>query len=181
MILNPLNSVKTTYNGTVPILMLMRHGKSNWGGSWASDHERPLAPRGTRAAAHIGRFLTDTGYQPSVVVSSTAARAETTARLAADSGQWDCDILLEQRLYGGNPEIVLDVVRSLDSRYACALLVGHNPTWEDTTSLLIGGGRFRFPTAAIACFEIEGAWAHARPGQADLRWFVTPRQLEGPE
>ena len=162
----------------MPILMLMRHGKSNWDGSWASDHERPLAPRGIRAASLMGRFLRENGHQPTIVVSSTATRAATTAQLAADGGHWNSEIVFEDRLYGSNPEIVFDIVRSLDPAYATVLLVGHNPTWEQTSSLLIGGGHIRFPTAAIACFEIEGAWTHTRPGQADLRWFVTPRSLE---
>ncbi len=126
----------------------------------------------------MGRFLTENGHKPTSVVSSTATRAVTTARLAADGGGWDCEVVFEDRLYGSNPEVVLDIIRSLDPAHVRVLLVGHNPTWEGTTSLLIGGGHIRFPTAAIACLEIEGAWTHARPGQADLHWFVTPRSLE---
>ncbi len=168
----------TPYNKAMPLLMLMRHGKSCWDGPWSSDHERPLAPRGERAAARIGRFLNQAGYQPTVVISSTAVRAKATARLVVESAGWDCRVVSEERLYGGNPEVILDVVRSFDPATACALLVGHNPTWEEMISLLIGGGHFRFPTAAVACLEIDGAWCDGRRGKADLRWFVTPRLLK---
>ena len=164
----------------MPLLMLMRHGKSSWHGSWRSDHERPLAPRGERAAARIGRFLTETGHQPMIVISSTAERAAATARLAAESGQWNCDVMLEQRLYGGGPETLLEIILTLDPTVDRALIIGHNPTWTETTSLLIGGACLRFPTAAIACLDIEGAWKDVRPGHTDLRWFVTPRLLEAP-
>ena len=158
--------------------MLMRHGKSNWDGSWTTDHERPLAPRGQRAAARMGRFLTDTGYQPMAVISSTAERATTTARLAAENGRWDCEVTLAPQLYEQGPEGVLEIVRNLDSTIGSALIVGHNPTWAETTSLLIGGAAIQFPTAAIACLDIEGGWSDVRPGNAVLRWFVTPRLLE---
>ena len=158
--------------------MLMRHGKSRWDGSWKTDHERPLAARGMRAAAQMGRFLSDTGHQPTTVVSSIAERAAETARLAAESGQWDCEVVLDPRLYGGGTDAVLEVVRAFDPTVECALVVGHNPTWAETTSLLLGGASLRFPTAAIACLEVEGAWKDLRPGHTDLRWFVIPRLLE---
>ncbi|RLE33050.1 MAG: histidine phosphatase family protein [Acidobacteria bacterium] len=166
------------YNETMPLLMLMRHGKSNWDGSWTTDHERPLAPRGQRAATRMGRFLTDTGHQPMVVISSTAERAAATAHLAIESGRWDCKVTLTRQLYDQGPEGVLEIVRNLDSTVKSTLVVGHNPTWTEITSLLVGGANLRFPTAAIACLEIEGGWSDVRPSNAILRWFVTPHLLE---
>lgn len=162
----------------MPRLMLMRHGKSHWDGSWTTDHERPLAPRGSKAAARMGRFLTTTGRQPSTVISSTAERAAVTARLAAEKGRWECSIVLDARLYSGGPEVVLDVVRALKPTVDRAMIVGHNPTWAEMTSWLIGGGSLRFPTAAIACLDFGGPWKDLQPGSADLLWFITPRLLE---
>jgi phosphohistidine phosphatase len=43
-------------------LLIMRHGKSDWEGGVA-DHERPLAPRGVRAAQSMGRFLAAAGMR----------------------------------------------------------------------------------------------------------------------
>lgn len=126
----------------------------------------------------MGRFLTSTGHQPTTVISSTAERAAETGRLAAESGRWECNVVLETRLYSGGPEVVLEVVRTIELTVECAMIVGHNPTWAEMTSWLIGGGRFRFPTAAMACLEFDGPWKDLRPGFADLRWFVTPRLLE---
>ncbi len=168
----------TPYNKAMPLLMLMRHGKSCWDDPLKTDHERPLAPRGERAAVRMGRFLSHAGHRPTTVISSTAARATATARLVVESAGWDCRVLFEEGLYGGDSAVILDVVRTLDPAKECALLVGHNPAWEETVSLLIGGGCFRFPTAAVACLEFDGAWCDARGGQADLRWFVTPRLLK---
>lgn len=126
----------------------------------------------------MGQFLTDTGYQPTTVISSTAERAAATARLATESGRWDCQMVLDPRLYGGGPDAVLEIVREFDSTVECALIVGHNPTWAETTSLLIGGAGIRFPTAAVVCLDVENGWDGVRPGNSVLRWFVTPRLLE---
>jgi len=162
----------------MPVLMLMRHGKSCWDGPWSSDHERPLAPRGEKAADRMGRFLNQAGYQAMTVISSTAVRATETARLLVEGAGWDCRVVFKERVYGGGPEAILGIIRSLDPAIDNALLVGHNPTWEEMISLLIGGGCIRFPTAAVACLEFDGAWCDVRQGKANLRWFVTPRLLK---
>ena len=156
----------------------MRHGKSDWGDSWTSDHERPLAPRGERAAARMGRFLTEAGLEPTAIISSTAERAAATARLASQSGDWQSTIVYDSRLYGGGCKTVFETVRLLGADVQCALIVGHNPTWAETTSSLVGGYALRFPTAAIACLDIHTPWNGVRPTSAELRWFVSPRLLE---
>ena len=66
-------------------LLLLRHAKSDWDASYADDHERPLAKRGKKAAALIGRHLAATGQVPDRVVSSTAVRAADTVRRAMRS------------------------------------------------------------------------------------------------
>ncbi|NJL28825.1 MAG: histidine phosphatase family protein, partial [Thermoanaerobaculia bacterium] len=52
-------------------LLLLRHGKSDWGTELASDHERPLNPRGERAARRVGQFLRRVELVPDRVVSSS--------------------------------------------------------------------------------------------------------------
>lgn len=126
----------------------------------------------------MGRFLTAGGLEPTTVISSTANRAASTARLAAKGGRWECEIVLEPLLYGGGPEAVLDTIQALDPAVDKALLIGHNPTWAETTSMLVGGCAIRFPTAAVVCLDLDAVWSEIRPGRADLRWFMTPRLLE---
>jgi phosphohistidine phosphatase len=161
----------------MPVLMLMRHGKSSWDAPWERDHDRPLAPRGVKAAGRIGRFISEAGLRPQLVVSSTAVRAETTARLAAESGGWDCRVESDGELYGGGVQAVLGRVRQLPDDLERVVLVGHNPTWALATSALIGGGEIRFPTAAAACIGFEVPWRRLDVGAGELRWFIIPRAL----
>ena len=59
-------------------LLILRHAKSAWDTSAATDFERPLAKRGRRDAPRVGRFLLDQGLIPDYVVSSPAERAKQT-------------------------------------------------------------------------------------------------------
>jgi phosphohistidine phosphatase len=161
-------------------LLVMRHAKSDWGAAFSSDHERPLARRGIKAARRIGRFLTESGTAPDLIVSSTATRALTTAELAAEAGDWRCEIRTTSDLYASDPERVLDVVGEIEDGVEKLLIAGHEPTWSTLVTWLIGGGRVRMPTAAVACLDLpHGGWSDIAPATCELRWFVTPKMLKG--
>jgi len=160
-------------------IYLLRHGKSDWGADYGSDHDRPLKDRGVRAARLIGSFLTDTEPEPDLVVSSSAVRALTTARLAAESGGWGCEIRTEAGLYGAGRGQVLETIRALDSDVDSVLLAGHEPTTSEVAGSLIGSASIRFPTAALACIDVAAvSWRAIEYGRGTLVWFVTPKLLE---
>jgi phosphohistidine phosphatase len=162
----------------VKTLLVMRHAKSDWGEADFPDHERPLAPRGIKAARRMGRLLHETGAAPELVVSSTAVRALTTAELAAKAGGWDCAIITEVALYASDPDRVLEVVARVDSGVRRLLIAGHEPTSSELVRRLTGGV-VRMPTAAVACLDLaDGGWAELGPGRCTLRWLVTPKMLE---
>jgi len=161
-------------------LLVMRHAKSDWGATSSSDHDRVLARRGIKAARKIGRFLTDSGATPDLVLSSTAVRALTTAELAGEAGEWGCDIVTSRDLYASEPERVLEVIRETDNGVQRLLIAGHEPTWSTLVGWLIGGGSVRMPTAAVACLDLaRGDWIDLAPATCELRWLVTPKTLKG--
>jgi len=160
-------------------LLLLRHGKSDWAAGYRSDRERPLAPRGVKAAQRMGRFLASVELVPDVVVSSPAVRAQTTAEIASEAGDWGCGIEIHPALYGGGEAAVLDVVRSLGIRGEIVLIAGHEPVWSGLVGRLSGGSRVRFPTAALACLTLQApSWADLDWGRAMLQWLVTPKLLK---
>ncbi len=160
-------------------VFLLRHGKSDWQGSFRSDRERPLAPRGRKAAALIGRFLAATGEVPDRVLSSPAVRARRTVELAAEKGAWDRPPEIIESLYGGGPEAVLDALHGLPEGAASVLLAGHQPTWSMAAGELIGGGNLIVPTACLMAIDLEiGRWEDADWGRGELRFMVTPRLLQ---
>ena len=60
---------------------LLRHAKSSWDDELLGDHERPLAPRGRKAAARIARWAAANGLRPDLVLCSTAVRARATLEI----------------------------------------------------------------------------------------------------
>jgi len=161
-------------------LLVMRHAKSDWGAASGGDHERTLASRGIKAARRIGRFLTDSGATPDLILSSTAVRAHSTAELAAEAGDWGCEIVTSEDLYASDPERVIDVIRKTGNEIERLLIAGHEPTWSSLVNWLIGGGGVGMPTAAVACLDMpHGDWIDLAPATCELRWFITPKMLKG--
>lgn len=161
-------------------LLVMRHAESDGRAAVGSDHETPLAGRGIEAARRMGQFLTEAGTVPGLVLSSTAIRAVTTAELASEAGDWDCEIITSPDLYASGPERVLEVIGDIDDGVDRLLIAGHEPTWSSLVTWLIGGGRVRMPTAAVACLVFpHGGWIDLAPGSCELRWFMAPEMLKG--
>lgn len=161
------------------ILMIMRHAKSDWSIGGITDHDRPLAPRGVRAAGVMGRFIARCGQAPDLALTSTAVRASATVELAAAAGSWGCDIRPVAAFYGCDPETVLGELAAASELPERVLIAGHEPTWSDVVAVL-GGGRVRMPTAAVACVELgDRSWREIVPGRGVLRWLVTPRLVQG--
>lgn len=160
-------------------LLIMRHAKSDWGIGVGSDVERPLAPRGVKAAKRMGRFLAKIGATPDLVLSSPAVRARTTAELAKRSGRWNAPVEIESSFYGGSCAEVIDIIRSTGDSAGRVLVAGHEPTWSDLVSVLTGGGAVSMPTAAVACIRLDGdAWSRCGPGCGELEWLVTPKVIK---
>ena len=160
-------------------LFVLRHGKSDWRASYETDHLRPLAERGVAAAQQMGRFVSASGQVPERVISSSAVRARTTAELAIAAGQWQCPAVYTDALYGASVASVIDLVRSEKEATSSLLLVGHQPTWSELISDLVGGATVHFPTAALARIDFAtDRWVEIASASGTLRWLVTPKLLE---
>ena len=170
-------------------LILLRHAKSDWPD--VPDRDRPLAKRGRRDAPRIGRWLHDHDYLPDVVICSTARRTEQTWELVAPELAGAPSVRFEPRAYAASALTLLHVIRELPGRYRAALLVAHNPGLSELACRLAaasGAGApaeddeaapagIRFPTAAVAVFDLATGWAALSPGQARMIDFTTPADL----
>ena len=156
-------------------LLLLRHAQAANEGR--TDLERPLTPEGRGAADRLGRFLATAGTEPAVLAASPAVRArETLARVAAAAGWPGPQQVLP--LYEVMPATALDELRRLPADADSAMLVGHQPTWSELVSRLLGGGAVQMPTGAVACLALEvRGWGETSGGVATLQWLVHPRLL----
>ena len=152
----------------------MRHAKSDWNANYGADHDRPLNERGKRSARAIGEALTADGVAPDHIISSTAVRARTTAELAASAGRWDCELVLDSRLYGGGADTVVSVAASTE-RGERLMLVGHEPTWSFLVSRLTGTHvDMKTATVALIDFEVDG-WSQIPATKGKVRHVYQAR------
>ena len=162
---------------------LLRHAKSSWDDPMLRDRERPLAPRGRKAAKRMGRWARKHDVRPQLVVCSSAVRArETLQRMLPGLG--DPEVWVEITLYAASAETLLDRIRALPAEVDDAMLVGHNPGIMDLVLLLARPGGLRdrasdnVPTGGLALLELDaGRWHDVSAGSATLRRFVVPREL----
>ena len=159
-------------------LLILRHAKSSWKYKNLPDHERPLNRRGVTDAPRMGRVLHRAGLTPDRIVSSTAVRAQSTARLVGLACGYDGGITLREDLYLSGLKAYLEIMRQLPAEVDRAMIVGHNPTAEELVHLLTGRD-VRMPTAALAHVELElGDWSELNADAAGtLRNLWRPRDL----
>jgi len=158
------------------VLLLLRHAKATRE-PVNDDAARPLAPEGEDAAARIGRFLAAAGVVPDALLTSPAIRARDTLERVAAAAGWEAP-RQERPLYETTPAGVLACLRELPAAVDLVVAVGHEPTWSDTASRLIGGGNLRLATCAVAAvgLDIQG-WGALAGGRGQLLWLVSPKLL----
>ena len=137
-------------------LTLVRHAKSSWKDSSLSDRDRPLNKRGKRDAPEMGRRITDAGIRPSLIVSSPAVRAWTTAKVIANQIGYPREFLQrDSALYLASVNDILDIVVSQDAGFNNLMLVGHNPGFTDFANYLVPGLTNNIPTTGVVCVELD--------------------------
>jgi phosphohistidine phosphatase len=163
-------------------LLLIRHAKSSWDDPALPDRERPLNGRGRRAAERIGDHLRAEGLVPDLVLCSPAARArETLERSRLDAAE----VRTEPSIYEGSVRDLLELIRAIGEDVSSAGLIGHDPAMHELASALAGDDerepaervRERFPTGAVAVFELDGDWRETAPDRASLVAFIRPKDL----
>ena len=164
-------------------LYLLRHAKSSWDDPTLADRDRPLAPRGRRAAKVMAQHLGRKGIAPELVLCSPSTRTrQTLKRLAPGPGK-KADVQIEPELYAAPARNLLEVLHKVPDQVESVMLIGHYPGIQDLALSLARPGsqisrlRRKFPTAALATLELNGTWRELAPGSAELVSLVKPKEL----
>jgi phosphohistidine phosphatase len=158
-------------------LLIMRHGKSDWYSEAASDHARPLNRRGTESAMTMGRVVSNMGEVPDLIYTSSATRARETAMLAADAGEWGCEMVDIDDLYETSAGGALAVAARAPDVVERLMLVGHQPTWGYLVHSLTGAS-VHMKTATVAAIDLMmTSWRHAPEARGTLAFLLQPRMF----
>ena len=133
-------------------LFLVRHAKSSWDDPALPDKDRALNDRGKRDAPKMGKRLAKRDVAPDLILSSPARRALTTAELIARKLDYKLkDIVVDDRLYAGAADDLLEVIQKLGDKLESVMLFGHNPELTELAHRL-SSEITHMPTCAVAEF-----------------------------
>ena len=164
-------------------LHLLRHAKSSWDDPGVGDADRPLSPRGERAARKLASELARAGVAPRLVLCSSARRALQTLELIRPALPRHVEILVEDGLYGaGEPELMARL-RRVPASCAEVMVIGHNPGIHELALTLAGstapsGLREQLPTGALVTLRSDlPSWARLHSGAGAVTRLLLPRRL----
>lgn len=160
-------------------LLLMRHGKAE-DGAGKPDHDRLLAKRGVRQGELTGAWLREQGLVPDLVICSTSVRTRQTWDAVRRGGARAEYVEYRKPVYEGGAESLIETIREDAGESSTVLVVGHNPTMAQATSLLTNGDGSGpahealaggFVTSGVAVLRYSGEWADLEFGSCDLERF----------
>lgn len=157
-------------------LTILRHGKSSWDDDALPDYERPLTRRGETNAPMMAERLTNAGIRPSLILSSPAVRAWTTAKLVARTISYPIEFLQrEDRLYLAGVERLLDIVAEQDTGFNNIVIVGHNPGLTEFANYLLPDTTDNIPTCGLVSLNIDtDVWDLRQDRNVDLLLYDYP-------
>jgi len=159
-------------------ITLLRHAKSSWDDSTIVDFDRPLNDRGRTNSPEMAHRLRAAGIRPSLILSSPAKRAWSTAKIFAREISYPLEFLQRDRnLYHAGLKQLFDVIATQDEGFNSILVVGHNPGLTDLANELVPGLTTNMPTAAFVAVLVDtDTWDLRGRRSADLIEYNYPKK-----
>ena len=167
-------------------ILLLRHAKSDWKDYTLADFDRPLSPRGRKAAPRIAGWIRDNDLLPDRVLCSAARRtSETWERMAPALGE--IPVVHRRALYHASTQAIVKQLIKQDDTADTVAVVGHNPAIaEFAYRYSVFGNKKKiarltrkYPTGALAVISFRiSSWADLPGASGTLEHFVRPKQLK---
>ncbi len=172
--------------GTIEVktLLLLRHAESSMGDTALDDFDRPLAPRGERAARLMGADMHKLGLEPDLALCSPAVRAKRTWELVSTYLTGNIRVETPEDLYLADVSVMRGLIQATPAEVRVLMLIGHNPGMGALAAKLAVEGEApelramanKYPAGALTEFLCNAEdWRqveHGRPVR-----FIRPRDL----
>jgi phosphohistidine phosphatase len=159
-------------------LYLVRHAKSSWDDFGISDFDRGLNKRGEGDAPLMAKVLKKEGIIPSLIISSPANRAITTAKIIAEGLGYKKDIVIKDSIYESSDFNLMMIIKELDEDLESVMIVGHNPAMNDVINKISDLSIHNLPTCGVVALELSNGWSDLTPYRAKNIFYKYPKMFK---
>jgi phosphohistidine phosphatase len=148
-------------------LTLMRHANAQWKDPQIADYDRPLNRRGNSEAEAMSRRLVELKLIPTILLSSSALRAQQTADIVArELGLAARSRRSDESLYLASAADILRLVQTTGPRIPHLMIVGHNPGITEVANLFAPAQTIEeLATGAVCTLTFDSrSWADVEAG-----------------
>lgn len=156
-------------------LFIVRHAQANWANESGEDRLRTLDEEGIAEAKKVGKILAEDNLVPDLILSSTANRAEETAKLIVTAlGVDGSKIEYKNALYNASAETIVLVIQSIEAKVDKIMIVAHNPGVSNLLSLITDGSSVSMGTCDVGIVELDiEEWKQCcLPGRGFLSRYI---------
>ena len=163
------------------IVYIVRHAKSSWEDPYIPDHFRKLIPEGEERTIKVAKHLRMKFVNPELIITSSATRAQETAKLMAKELHYPLDqINIGATLYRAEREDILETLSDLPEEVDSVMIVGHNPTFTVLVNSFLKPEEqiSKLPTSAVAAFHFKTEhWEEIDTAKNHLEFLIIPKDL----
>jgi phosphohistidine phosphatase len=161
-------------------LHIVRHGKSSWDFEDISDIDRPLSPRGINNAYLMAKKLSERKVVPDLFLTSPANRALYTSIIIARILKFPYEkIIIEDNIYVGYNEDLIDMIRSQKDSLSHIFIFGHNPAFTSLANHLMDHYLDNIPTAGVVSLTYNiNSWEEIGKVKPEKDFFDYPKRYQ---
>ena len=175
-------------------IILFRHGHAGWNNNiFGKDFDKPLTSVGIDEAKKMGEYLSKSNEIPnpnnisngqlnySIELDEQIISSDMLVfkiNISDGISNWESIINFEEKIYGGNPDFLLNLINKQNNSYDSVCLIGHEPNFSSFVSLTTGEYKI-FYTASMAKINFEtNNWEKISFNQGFLDWIVSPGEIK---
>ncbi|MDD2382356.1 MAG: histidine phosphatase family protein [Mariniphaga sp.] len=161
-------------------IVVVRHAKAVPYG-YDDDFHRDLIDRGINDAEMVSHACKTRGIIPDLIMSSPATRAIKTARIFADTLNFDENQIIENiDLYAGiTTREFIEIIHELPGEAGTVYFFGHNPYIFTFANNLLKHFSQDMPTCAVVSINFGiSKWKDVEIRSGDSEFRITPRMLK---
>ncbi|HLA42598.1 MAG TPA: histidine phosphatase family protein [Aggregatilineales bacterium] len=150
-------------------LYFLRHAIAQDRAPGLRDFDRELVPIGAEKTEKLAHRLDDYGVRPVVIYTSPLKRAVQTAQIISNFAGIHLEVFEDLGFGFGGRELQSLVDRHNEDEEI--MLVGHEPSFSQTISYIIGGGNITMKKGGLARVDLYSQ----HPLHGTLVWLLSPK------